>query len=78
MCEQKPYPVWFSQRRKSYPVVEYEHLSDMWLSSLEIDAAQLRSLNWIYCTEITVLYMCEQKPCDPVWFSRRRKSCPVV
>ena len=29
MCEQKPYPVWFSRRRKSYPIVEYEHLSDM-------------------------------------------------
>ena len=21
MCEQKPYPVWFSRRRKSYPVL---------------------------------------------------------
>ena len=41
MCEQKPCdPVWFSRRRKSYPVVDYEHLSDMWLSSLEISEAR--------------------------------------
>ena len=76
LCKQKPYPGWFSRRRKSYPVVEYEHLFDMWLSSLEIDAAQLRSLSWIYCAEITVL-LCKQKP-YPVWFSRRRRSYPVV
>ena len=40
MCEQKPYLVWFSCQHKSYPVSGYEHLSDMWLSSLEIGAAR--------------------------------------
>ena len=28
VCEQKPYAVWFSRRRRRYPV-QYEHLSDM-------------------------------------------------
>ena len=40
MCEQKPYLVWFSCQHKSYLVSGYEHLSDMWLSSLEIGAAR--------------------------------------
>ena len=54
--------------------VLYEHLSDkksMWLSSLEISAAQLCSV-----TEIapkSPFLMCEQKP-HLVWFSRRRKN----
>ena len=46
LCQQKPYPVWFSCRRKSCPVL-YEHLSDMWLSTLEIGAAQLRTVTEI-------------------------------
>jgi len=40
MCEQNPYLVWFSCWRKSYLVSGYEHLSDMWLSSLEIGTAR--------------------------------------
>ena len=39
MCEQKPSRIWFSRRRKSY-LVQYEHLSDMWLSTLEIGTEQ--------------------------------------
>ena len=46
VCKQKLYPVWFSCRRKSCPV-QYEHLSDMQLSTLEIGAAQLRSVTEI-------------------------------
>ena len=46
----------------------------MWLSSLEIDAAQLRSLNWIYCAEITVL-MCEQKPYPVVYHEHLNVLC---
>ena len=46
MCEQKPYPVWFSRRRKSCLVL-YEHLSDMRLSTLEIGPAQLHSVREI-------------------------------
>ena len=45
-AEQKPYPVWFSRRRKSCPVL-YEHLSDMWIPTLEIGASQLHSVTEI-------------------------------
>ena len=42
MCEQKPYSAWFSCMRKSYPV-ECEHLTDVWLSTLEIFAPLQKS-----------------------------------
>ena len=48
-------------------VWQCEHLSDMWLFTVELGTAQLRSI-----TEITVL-MGEEKA-YPVWFSCRRKS----
>ena len=62
---QKLYPVW------------YEHLSDIWLSTLEIGAAQLRFVTPLLRNrdEITV-FMFEQKP-YPVWLSCMRKSYPV-
>ena len=42
MCEQKPFQTWFSCMRKSYPV-ECEHLTDVWLSTLEIFAQLKKS-----------------------------------
>ena len=74
MCEQKPHPgIWFWYRSKIYPV-QYEHLSDMWLSALEIGAAQY-SLRLRNRADITVL-MCEQKP-YLVWFSYQSKTYPI-
>ena len=69
MWKQKPYPVWTDGRTEERMlfVWQCEHLSDMWLFTVELGTAQLRSI-----TEITVL-MGEQKA-YPVWFSCRRKS----
>ena len=59
---------------KSYPVSVWTPVHDLWLSNLEIGAAQLSSVTGNRA-KITFL-MCKQKPC-PVWFSCRRKSHPV-
>ena len=69
MCEQKPYLVWFSCQHKSYQVSGYEHLSDMWLSSLEIGAAQLRFL-----TEIAPKspFLCVNR--SPIWYGFRAST----
>ena len=40
-------PVAFCANTKNYQEEEYEHLSDMWLSTLEISAVQLRSVTEI-------------------------------
>ena len=76
MCEQSLYPVWFSRLRKSYPV-QCVHLSDMWLSTLEIVTEQLRPVKEIATTGKNTLLMCEQS-LYPVWFLRLRKSYPVL
>ena len=55
----------FSCQHKSYAIL-YEHLSNMWLSSLEIGAAQLRSV-----TEIApkTPFLCVNR--SPIWYGFR-------
>ena len=69
MCEQKSYLVWFScTRHKSYPVSGYEHLSDMWLSSLEIGAAR-SSFAPLQKSRRYQPFLCVNR--SPIWYGFR-------
>ena len=68
MCEQKPYLVWFSCQHKSYPVSGYEHLSDMWLSSLEIGAAR-SSFAPLQKSRRYQPFLCVNR--SPIWYGFR-------
>ena len=47
--EQESYPLWFSRPRNSYPE-QYEHLSDMWLSTLDF-VREIAPDYWTVLTE---------------------------
>ena len=53
------------------PLVQYENLFDMWLSTSEIGAASLRSVMETNKAEITVRF--EQKP-YPIWLAGRSNN----
>ena len=73
-CEQEPYPVWLSCRRKSYPVKSVRRFK-VFENRGHLVSSPLTNVDYRSRSEITVL-KCEQEP-YPVWLSRRRKSYPV-
>jgi len=71
MCEQNPYLVWFSCQHKSYLVSGYEHLSHMWLSSLEIGTVRC-SFARLQKSRRSQPSLCVNR--SPIWYGFRAST----